>query len=57
MNEHYRYTCQDPSFVPVALAGDGKWLVSGSKFDSSGNIVEDNILIRYICMTQPQRVF
>ena len=30
------------SFVPVALAGDGKWLVSGSKFDSSGNIIEDN---------------
>ena len=22
-SEHYRYTCQDPSYVPVALAGDG----------------------------------
>ena len=41
-SEHYRYTCQDPSFVPVALAGDGKWLVSGSKFGTNGNLIEDN---------------
>ena len=40
-SEHYRYTCQQPHFTPVSLLKDGRWLVSGQKFDTNGNVIED----------------
>ena len=40
-SEHYRYTCQNPHFTPVSLLKDGRWLVSGQKFDTNGNVIED----------------
>ena len=40
-SEHYRYTCQQPHFTPVSLLSDGRWLVSGQKFDKNRNVIED----------------
>ena len=40
-SEHFRYTCQQPHFTPVSLLTDGRWLVSGQKFDKNRNVIED----------------
>ena len=40
-SEHFRYRCQEPHFTPVALLDDGRWLVSGQKFDTNMNVIED----------------
>lgn len=40
-SEHYRYTCQEPNFTPVAIYDEDKWLVSGQKFDKNGSLTED----------------
>ena len=34
-SEHFRYTCQQPHFTPISLLTDGRWLVSGQKFDQN----------------------
>ena len=39
--EHFRYTCQEPNFNPVSYIDDGRWLVSGQKFDKDRNVIED----------------
>jgi dipeptidyl aminopeptidase/acylaminoacyl peptidase len=40
-SEHVRFTCQQPSFTPLAATDKG-WLVTGSKFSPSGELVEYN---------------
>ena len=40
-SEHVRFTCQQPSFTPIAATNKG-WLVTGSKFSPSGELIEYN---------------
>ncbi len=40
-SEHYRYTCQEPHFVPIAIYDD-QWLVTGQKIASDGTVLEAN---------------
>ena len=40
-SEHIRFTCQQPSFTPIAATNKG-WLVTGSKFSPNGELVEYN---------------
>jgi len=40
-SEHIRFTCQQPSFTPLATTNKG-WLVTGSEFSPSGELVEYN---------------
>ena len=40
-SEHIRFTCQQPSFIPIAASNKG-WLVTGSKFSPSGELIEYN---------------
>ena len=49
-SEHYRYTCQNPHFIPISVSEGGLWLVTGQKLDSSGNVIdphETNALYLY----------
>ena len=39
-SEHYRYTCQNPHFIPISVSEGGLWLVTGQKLDSSGNVID-----------------
>ena len=39
--EHIRFTCQQPSFTPIAATNEG-WLVTGSKFSPTGELEEYN---------------
>ena len=38
---HFTFRCQEPGFVPVGTY-EGKLLVAGSKFNSNGQLVEEN---------------
>ena len=40
-SEHIRFKCQQPSFIPIAASNKG-WLVTGSKFSPSGELIEHN---------------
>lgn len=39
-SEHYRYTCQQPHFVPLSITSDGLWLVSGQKIGPNGEVLD-----------------
>ena len=39
--EHFSFNCQEPGFIPIGTY-KGKLVVAGSKFDSNGNLIEEN---------------
>ena len=39
--EHFRFACQQPGFTPIGTY-KGKVVVSGSKFSTSGTLIEEN---------------
>tara|TARA_B100000575_G_scaffold71703_1_gene55801 strand:- start:1479 stop:3518 length:2040 start_codon:yes stop_codon:yes gene_type:complete len=39
--EHFTFACQEPGFTPIGTY-DGKVVVSGSKFDKNGKLIEEN---------------
>lgn len=40
-SEHARFKCHEPFFLPLSYSDKG-WLVSGSKFSPSGEVIENN---------------
>ena len=35
-SEHYRYSCQNPHYTPMAVEDDDLWLVTGQKIGANG---------------------